>query len=140
MSTNAREALRQLTGALEAHLEAVLARRSSEDAAVDDAFDAVAESFERYEEALDSTFGESLPIVLDDDLTESYDDDDDSDDDSDDDDDFDDSDDSDDGDDGDDQDDEDDDDAADPLPEGIDAHAVKNDDELDDDIEEFDLR
>jgi len=124
MSTNAREALRQLTGALEAHLEAVLARRSSEDAAVDDAFDAVAESFERYEEALDSTFGESLPIVLDDDLTESYDDDDeddDSDDDS-------------------DSDDEDDDDAADPLPEGIDAHAVKNDDELDDDIEEFDLR
>ena len=127
MSTNAREALRQLTGALEAHLEAVLARRSSEDAAVDDAFDAVAESFERYEEALDSTFGESLPIVLDDDLTESYDDDD-EDDDTDDDDDFDGS------------DDEDDDDAADPLPEGIDAHAVKNDDELDDDIEEFDLR
>lgn len=131
MSNNAREALRQLTGALEAHLEAVLARRSSEDAAVDDAFDAVAEAFERYEEALDSTFGESLPIVLDDDLTESYDDDDDddeSDDDTDDTDDFDDS------------DDEDDDDAADPLPEGIDAHAVKNDDELDDDIEEFDLR
>ena len=131
MSTNAREALRQLTGALEAHLEAVLARRSSEDAAVDDAFDAVAESFERYEEALDSTFGESLPIVLDDDLTESYDDDD-EDDDSDDD--------SDSDDDRDDEDDEDDDDAADPLPEGIDAHAVKNDDELDDDIEEFDLR
>src|SRR5664279_839277 len=108
MSTNAREALRQLTGALEAHLEAVLARRSSEDAAVDDAFDAVAESFERYEEALDSTFGESLPIVLDDDLTESYDDDD-EDDDSDDD--------SDSDDDRDDEDDEDDDDAADPLPE-----------------------
>ncbi len=128
MSNNAREALRQLTGALEAHLEAVLARRSSEDAAVDDAFDAVAEAFERYEEALDSTFGESLPIVLDDDLTESYDDDDDDDDSDDDTDDFDDS------------DDEDDDDAADPLPEGIDAHAVKNDDELDDDIEEFDLR
>lgn len=136
MSTYAREALRQLTGALEAHLEAVLARRSSEDAAVDDAFDAVTEAFERYEEALDSTFGESLPIVLDDDLTESYDDDDDDDSD----DDTDDFDDSDEEDDEDDSDDEDDDDAADPLPEGIDAHAVKNDDELDDDIEEFDLR
>ena len=80
MSTNAREALRQLTGALEAHLDAVLARRSAEDAAVDDAFDAVAEAFERYEEALDSTFGESLPLVLDDDLNESYDDEDDEDD------------------------------------------------------------
>ncbi len=124
MSTNAREALRQLTGALEAHLEAVLTRRSSEDAAVDDAFDAVAEAFERYEETLDSAFGESLPIVLDDELTESYDDEDD------------------DSDDGDDFNDagEDDDDAVDPLPEGIDAHAVKNDDDLDDDIEEFDLR
>jgi hypothetical protein len=121
MSTNAREALRQLTGALEAHFEAVLARRSAEDAAVDDAFDAVAEAFERYEDALDSTFGESLPIVLDDDdeLAESYEGDDDDDDD--------------------DGDEFDDDDEA-PLPEGIDGHAVKNDDEIDDDIEEFDLR
>jgi hypothetical protein len=66
MSTNAREALRQLTGALEAHLEAVIARRSATDAAVDDAFDAVAEAFERYEGELDSAFGESLPLVLDD--------------------------------------------------------------------------
>lgn len=130
MSTNAREALQQLTGALEAHFEAVLTRRSPEDAAVDDAFDAVAEAFERYEEALDAAFGESLPIVLDDELTESYDEeDDDSDDAGDDEDDFDDA-----------GDDEDDDDTATPLPEGIDAHAVKNDDELDDDIEEFDLR
>lgn len=129
MSTNAREALRQLAGALEAHLEAVLARRSVEDAAVDDAFDAVAEAFERYEDALDSTFGESLPIVLDDDLTESYDGDGDGDDDDDDGDDFDDED-----------DDEDDDEAEVPLPDGIDEHAVKNDDEMDDDIEEFDLR
>ncbi len=119
MSSNAREALRQLTGALEAHLEAVLARRSSEDATVDDAFDAVAEAFERYEDALDSAFGESLPIVLDDDLAESYDDDDDDDDDGDED--F-------------------DDEVAAILPEEIDEHAVKNDDEMDDDIEEFDLR
>jgi len=127
MSTNAREALRQLAGALEAHLEAVLARRSAEDAAVDDAFDAVAEAFERYEDALDSTFGESLPIVLDDD-------DDDGDGDGDDDDD-------DDGDgDDDDADEADDDEAAAILPEEIDEHAVKNDDEMDDDIEEFDLR
>ena len=131
MSTNAREALRQLAGALEAHLEAVLARRSAEDAAVDDAFDAVAEAFERYEDALDSTFGESLPIVLDDD-----DDDGDGDGDGDDDDD-------DDGDgdgDDDDADEADDDEAAAILSEEIDEHAVKNDDEMDDDIEEFDLR
>ncbi|MBC7297874.1 MAG: primosomal protein [Demequina sp.] len=117
MSTNSREALRQLTGALEAHLEAVIARRSADDAAVDDAFDAVAEAFERYEDALDSAFGESLPLVLDDDLNESYDDDDPEDDDED-----------------------DEDDPEDLEPEGIDGHAVENEDEMDDDIEAFDLR
>lgn len=67
MSTNAREALRHLTAAFEAHLEAVSARRSPEDAAVDDAFDALAEAFERYEDALDSAFGETLPVILDED-------------------------------------------------------------------------
>lgn len=116
MSTNSREALRQLTGALEAHLEAVIARRSTEDAAVDDAFDAVAEAFERYEDALDSAFGESLPLVLDDDLNESYDEEDI------------------------DDDEDDDDDPEGFEPEGIDGHAVEDEDEMDDDIEAFDLR
>jgi len=75
MSLNAREALRHLTAALEAHLEAVEQRRSAEDAAVDDAFDAVAEAFERYDEALDAEHGESLPLVLDDDGDDDFDED-----------------------------------------------------------------
>jgi len=107
----------RLQGVIPAHLEAVIARRSADDAAVDDAFDAVAEAFERYEDALDSAFGESLPLVLDDDLNESYDDDDPEDDDED-----------------------DEDDPEDLEPEGIDGHAVENEDEMDDDIEAFDLR
>lgn len=66
MEPDVREALRHLTTALENHLEAVAARRSPSDAAVDDAYDALAEAFERYEDALDVEFGEALPIVLDD--------------------------------------------------------------------------
>ncbi len=73
MSAHAREALRHLNAALEAHLEAVESRRSATDAAVDDAFDAVAETFERYEEVLDSEYGESLPIMLDDEIADSLD-------------------------------------------------------------------
>ena len=130
MSTQPREALRHLTAALEAHLEAVESRRSAEDAAVDDAFDAVAEAFERYEDELESGFGESLPIVLDDDLAETFDDaqsPDDSDEDDPDDEDEDDPDDD------DDPDDED-------VDEDLDGHATENEDEMDDDIEAFDLR
>jgi len=120
MSTQAREALRHLTAALEAHLEAVESRRSAEDAVVDDAFDAVAEAFERYEDELDSGFGESLPIVLDDELAETFDDpeDDEDDDDS----------------------EEDQDEDADVVDEDLDGHAIENEDEMDDDIEVFDLR
>ena len=66
MTVNAREALRHLVAALEAHLEAVEQRRSAADAAVDDAFDAVAAAFERYDEALDAEHGESLPLLIDD--------------------------------------------------------------------------
>jgi hypothetical protein len=106
MSANAREALRHLNAALEAHLEAVESRRSATDAAVDDAFDAVAESFERYEDVLDSEYGEALPLMLDDEIADSLEEDLD--------------------------DDEDDTD--------LDPHAVEDEDELDDDIEEFDLR
>ena len=123
MSTQAREALRHLTAALEAHLEAVESRRSAEDATVDDAFDAVAEAFERYEDELDSGFGESLPIVLDDDPAEAFDD----------------------GDDEDEDEEEDDDDADDSddavvIDEDLDGHATEDEDEMDDDIEAFDLR
>ena len=121
MSTPAREALRHLTAALEAHLEAVESRRSAEDATVDDAFDAVAEAFERYEDELDSGFGEALPIVLDDDPAEAFDDDDDDDDD-------------------DDSADDDSDDDEGVVDEDLDGHVTEDEDELDDDIETFDLR
>ena len=139
MSTQPREALRHLTAALEAHLEAVESRRSAEDAAVDDAFDAVAEAFERYEDELDAGFGESLPIVLDDELGEPEDEDDEGDLESDEDDDE-----------GDpesddDEDDDgdleaDDDEDEDEEDEDLDGHATENEDELDDDIEAFELR
>lgn len=125
MSTQPREALRHLTAALEAHLEAVESRRSSEDAAVDDAFDAVAEAFERYEDELDAGFGESLPIVLDDEIAEELGDDDDGDDDEDEED--------------EDELDDDDDDVV-IVVENLDGHATEDEDEMDDDIETFDLR
>lgn len=105
MSANSREALRLLVAALEQHLEAVAGRRSPDDALVDDAYESVADAFEKYEEALDLEFAEGLPIILDedDDLDDALDD-------------------------------------A-PVPdEELDAHAVEDEDELDDDLEEFDLR
>ena len=116
MSANAREALRHLTAALEAHLEAVESRRSATDATVDDAFDAVAESFERYEDVLDVEYAESLPLILDDEVADALDEDTDDDEE-----------------DEDDLEDEDDDEA-------LDAHAVEDEDDMDDDIEAFDLR
>jgi len=117
MSANAREALRHLTAALEAHLEAVESRRSATDAAVDDAFDAVAETFERYEDVLDTEYGEALPLILDDEIADALDEA---------------------------EDDEPDEDADEDLDdeedEELDPHAVEDEDELDDDLEEFDLR
>lgn len=67
MSANAREALLLLTAALETHLDAIENRRSPEDAMVDDAYEALAEAFERYEDALDVEYAEGLPMLLDDD-------------------------------------------------------------------------
>lgn len=67
MTALAREALRHLIATLESHLDAVESRRGPDDAAVDDAFEAVATAFERYEDALDGEFGEQLPILLDED-------------------------------------------------------------------------
>ena len=119
MSANAREALRHLTAALEAHLEAVESRRSATDATVDDAFDAVAESFERYEDVLDVEYAESLPLILDDEVADALDEETDDDEDE------------------DDLDDDGDDDAED---EELDAHAVEDEDDMDDDREAFDLR
>ncbi|MGC4173754.1 primosomal protein [Demequina sp.] len=103
MSANAREALLLLTAALETHLDAIENRRSPEDAMVDDAYEALADAFERYEDALDVEFAEGLPMILDEDdeLTEEE---------------------------------------FEEASQELDPHAVEDDDELDDDLEEFDLR
>ncbi|MFW2514116.1 primosomal protein [Demequina sp. SO4-13] len=117
MSAEATEALRRLVAALEEHLEAVAMRRGDADAAVDDAYEAVATEFERYEDKLDSEYGETLPIVLDDaDGDDEYDEDD--------------------------EDDEDDEPTQSTAEEDdpLDPHAVEDDDDMDDDIDEFDLR
>lgn len=116
MSTEATEALRRLMAALEEHLEAIAMRRGDADAAVDDAYEAVATEFERYEDVLDSEYGETLPIVLDDSEGDEYDDDDDEDEGT---------------------------DGSSDDPDGdetLDPHAVEDDDDMDDDIDEFDLR
>jgi len=103
MSATAREALLLLTAALETHLDAIENRRSPEDAMVDDAYEALAEAFERYEDALDVEYAEGLPMLLD-------------------------------------EDDEFEDEAPNVADDELDPHAVEDDDELDDDIEDFDLR
>lgn len=110
MTHNSRDALRHLIDAFEEHLEAVASRRGPDDAAVDEAYEALAESFERYEIALDVEYGESLPVVIDD--SEDFDRDDDAD--------------------------SDDDSLAD-LDDELDPHAEEDEDDLDDDIEVFDL-
>ncbi|WP_084103976.1 hypothetical protein [Demequina sp. NBRC 110056] len=114
MSTDAREALRRLVATLEEHLEAVTTRRGPADAAVDDAYEAVASAFEQYEDALDTEFAETLPIVVDDEFEDDEDDEDDDDVGAD-----------------DDEDNEDD---------SLDAHAAEDEDDMDDDLEDFDLR
>ena len=81
--------------AFEEHLAAVIARRGDEDATVDDAYDALADAFDRYEAALDVEFGETLPMIADED---------------------------------------------DELDqEELDGHAEEDEDELDDDLDEFEL-
>lgn len=112
MSADARESLRVLTDAFQAHMEAVANRRGPEDTAVDDAYDALAEAFEHYEEALDEEFGESVPLVIDDLEDDDEDDEDDED-----------------------EDEDDDDDVT-----GLDPHADEDEDDMDEDIEEFSLR
>jgi hypothetical protein len=103
MSANAREALRLLAAALETHLDAIENRRAPEDAMVDDAYESLADAFERYEDSLDVEYGEGLPMVLDEDDEFTI-------------------------------------DEAPTVTDSLDAHANEDDDELDDDLEEFDLR
>ncbi len=102
MDSNAHEALRLLVAAYEEHLAAILARRGDEDASVDDAYDALADAFDRYEAVLDVEYGETLPMLLDDvELEEPEDDDED---------------------------------------DALDAHAGEDEDVLDDDLDDFQLR
>lgn len=103
MDSNAHEALRVLVAAYEEHLAAVLARRGEADASVDDAYDALAEAFDRYEAVLDVEYGETLPMLLDD------------------------ADDS-------------DADEADLAEDELDPHAEEDEDILDDDLDDFELR
>lgn len=108
MDSNAHEALRVLVAAYEEHLAAVLARRGEADASVDDAYDALAEAFDRYEAVLDVEYGETLPMLLDD---------------------------------ADDSDTDEDDLAEDALAEDeLDPHAEEDEDILDDDLDDFELR
>ena len=90
MSVEPRAALDRLIAALEAHLNAVVGRRGTDDPAVDDAYDVLADAIEAYDEALARDHGESLPFFGDGDDEDDDDDDDDIDDDEDEDDDLDD--------------------------------------------------
>ncbi|WP_062522139.1 hypothetical protein [Demequina silvatica] len=108
MDSQAHEALRLLIAAYEEHLAAILARRGDADVAVDDAYDSLADAFDRYEAVLDVEYGETLPMLLDDLEMEDA------------------------GDGEGDEEDEDDD--------GLDPHAGEDEDALDDDLDDFQLR
>ncbi|GAA4851379.1 hypothetical protein GCM10023221_33640 [Luteimicrobium xylanilyticum] len=64
MTADPRAALDRLVAALEAHYNAVAARRSDDDPAVDDAYDVLADAFEVYDEAVLQSYGEVLPFAL----------------------------------------------------------------------------
>lgn len=92
MSADPRAALVTFVTALERHLEAASSRRGENDPAVVAAYQAVAEAFDAYEDALMDAFEEVTPLEIftddefdDDDFDDDDDDDDDSDDDDDDD-------------------------------------------------------
>jgi len=64
MTADPRAALDRLLAALEAHYNAVAARRAEDDPAVDDAYDVLADAFDVYDEALAEVHGEALPFFL----------------------------------------------------------------------------
>ncbi|MFW0119179.1 hypothetical protein ACN082_04890 [Rothia sp. CCM 9417] len=64
MSTNPRAELAYLTSALEEHLNAIVNSRGEHDAAVDNAYVAIANAFERYEEALFDAYEEVTPLEV----------------------------------------------------------------------------
>jgi hypothetical protein len=84
MSVDPRAALDRFIAALEAHYLAITKRHGPTDSAVDDAYYVLADAFEVYDDAINETYGEAIPLELvdDDDLDDDgYDDDDDDDDD-----------------------------------------------------------
>lgn len=64
MSTNPRAELAYLTSALEEHLTAIINSRGEHDAAVDNAYVAIANAFERYEESLFDAYEEVTPLEV----------------------------------------------------------------------------
>lgn len=59
-------ALRQLIAALERHLDTCTTKREGSDQEIQEAYDQVASAFEKYEDVLESVYGEYLPIVAED--------------------------------------------------------------------------
>jgi hypothetical protein len=80
MTTDPRAALDRLIAALEAHLEAAGRRRGEADPAVVEAYQALADSFEVYDDALYTAYDEVTPLVLYDDAEDAAEDDEDLDD------------------------------------------------------------
>ncbi len=64
MTVDPRAALDRFVAALEAHYNAVAARRGEDDPAVDDAYYVLADAFEVYDEALGQAHGEATPFYL----------------------------------------------------------------------------
>ncbi len=64
MTADPRAALDRLIAALEAHYNAVVARREEDDPAVDDAYYVLADAFEVYDDALGQVHGEATPFYL----------------------------------------------------------------------------
>jgi hypothetical protein len=84
MNADPRAALANLTASLERHLEASASRRGENDPTVVAAYQAVADAFDLYDDALLEAYGEVTPLEIysgDDDGDEDDDDDDDDDDD-----------------------------------------------------------
>ena len=64
MTVDPRAALDRFIAALEAHYNAVVARKGEDDPAVDDAYDVLADAFEVYDDALGTIHGEATPFYL----------------------------------------------------------------------------
>lgn len=64
MSADPRAALHNLTAAFERHLEACSGRRGDDDPAVVNAYHALADAFEAYDDALMEAFNEVTPLEI----------------------------------------------------------------------------